>query len=188
MDLQKLKPDNAKAIAIILVVIVVLVIGGYWVSKTFGSISGLIGKIGDGVKGVTDGLGITTPTNVQNAIDANVAANLTSAVAGSPFSYNLYLAAPSGSITDPGTNGGTYTSDIAKQIWNAAGFFSTDGQSMLSAFKGLGSKAQVSYLAYQFNEIYNKDLYDWLGTQLTSNNNQVVLQQIQTYVNSLPNY
>lgn len=184
-DPSKLKPDNAKAIAIILVVVVVLAIGGYYLSKTFGSIGSILNKVGGVVEGVTDGLGLTTPKPVTDAQAAALAGNMASTNPNSPFSQNLYLSAPSGSIIDPGTNGGTYTTDIAEKIWDAAGFWSTDGQAMLGAIKQLATKAQVSYLTYQFQMVYGKDLYDWLASQLTSNSNVIALQQIINYVNAL---
>lgn len=47
-------------------------------------------------------------------------------------------------------------------IWNAPGYFYDDFDAVLGVFKSLKTQTQVSYLAYKFNQLKQKDLLNWL--------------------------
>lgn len=156
MDISKLKPENAKAIAIVVVVIVVLFFLLYWISKTFGGLSKLFGGLGSAI-GVSD-----TPEQAaqKKAIaDAKKAANSGT----SPWSPLYYKNAPSGARLFTQATTDKYAADI----WDSVGIFTDDISEVIGALRNFSAKSQVSFLADRFNLLYGKDLLSWLTLQYT---------------------
>lgn len=172
-DVSKLKPDNAKAIAIVLVVVVVLVFGLYYVQKTLGG----FGKV---FSSITDGLGITTSA-AQAAVDQ---ATQQAASPSSPWSPAFYQSAPSGAslLTQAAADA------LAKQIWG--NWFWNDSDNALGAIKQCSTQSQVSFLADRFQQNYGKDLLAWITTQYTHiiGSPDPNLNAMITYVSNLPQY
>lgn len=177
MDISKLKPDNAKAIVIIVVSVAILVFGLYYVSKTFGSIGNLFSKVGQG-------LGVTQSPAAVDAQAYLKTQDNTASTAGTFWSPSFYENAPGGTtlLTQASADA------VAAQIWDSVGIFSNDPAEMVGAFTGLQTQAQVSYVADRFNQNYSKDLYTWLRLQFGSGTQIESLQQAVQYVNSLPAY
>lgn len=176
-----LTQDKAKAIAIIIIVVVVLAVGVFFVSKTFGSLGDILKKLGID-------LGLTKDPLITNANNSNIAENLKSSVPTSPFSPQFYKDAPDGAALITVAD----ATNLCGQIWDTVPWYALfggiDATGALAAFKQLSTQSQVSFLVDNFNTLYSKDLYDWMGRQYTSDTNILVLQQIVTYVTSLPQY
>jgi hypothetical protein len=178
MQATSLKPENAKAMVILLGGVVVIVLLVVFVNKTFGGLKNFFGSI-------TDGLGITDSPERAAAKQAVSNATAASANVGSPWSPQFYKNAPAGAslITQAGAD------NLAAQIWDSVGIFSADIQEAYGAFKQLHAKSQVSFLADRFYQNYQKDLFSWLTLQYTKMGSpDPVLQQISNYVDGLSNY
>lgn len=178
MQATSLKPENAKAIVILLGGVVAIVLIIVIINKTFGGLKAFL-------SGITDSLGLTdSPENAaRKKAVADAAAN--SANTNSAWSPQFYKNAPAGAhlFTQAATD------DIASQIWNSVGIFTTDIDSCYAAFKQCSYKSQVSFLADRFNTNYQKDLLSWITLQYTKMGTpDPVLQNIIDYVNSLQNY
>lgn len=81
---------------------------------------------------------------------------------------------------------------LAMQIKSYASIFKDDFDVVMAALKGCTNKRQVSYVSYVFEELYNKDMYQYLmdgngyavlGDGLSDSQ----LQQVNDYVSNLPN-
>ena len=75
----------------------------------------------------------------------------------SPFDPNFWKTIPNATIIR--------NADVEKYvntIWNAPGYFFDDFDAVLGVFKSLKTQTQVSYLAYKFNQLKQKDLLNWL--------------------------
>jgi hypothetical protein len=178
MEISKLKPENAKAIVIVIAALVILFFLLYWISKTFGGLSKLFGGLGSAI-GISD-----SPEQAaqKKAIeDAKNAANVTT----SPWSPVFYQNAPAGArlFTQSATD------DYAKTIWDSVGLFSLDISEVVGVFRNFVAKSQVSFLADRFNKLYNKDLISWLTLQYTKfGTPDPGLVTITSIVNALPKY
>jgi hypothetical protein len=180
MQAMSLKPENAKAWVMLiggLVAIVVLVV---FIQKTFGGISNMISSIGSSL-GFSD-----SPEQAANKAAVAAATN-ESATTTSPWSPAFFQAAPSGTtiLTQEAADA------INAQIWDSVGMFSftTDINEAYGALKECTTQAQVSFLAYRFNIVYNKDLFTWLTLQYTKMGTpDPVLAQMISYVNNLSMY
>lgn len=180
-NVNKLSPDNAKAIAIVLVVVVVLIFAVYWLSKTFGGISNLFGSI----KGVfTDDP--ATADRKQKIADAATAA----ATPTSPWSPSFYQNAPAGASLFTSS----YADTLCEQIWDTVSWFQfgpPDGAQMEGAIKQCSTQSQVSFLADRFQQKYSKDLYSWLTSCFTAtldSPNVYTMTVVNDYVKNLPKY
>ena len=177
MELSKLKPENAKAIAIILVVVVLIVVGIVYITKTFGSLGNIFSNI-------TNKLGLSNDPQEQQARDYLNGLDVSSQNINSPFSPALWKNAPAGTHLLTVANGDA----IAKQIWDSVGWFTTSPEEALGALKQCNYQSQVSWVADRFNINYSKDLYAWMGLQYTSTQQVEVLQMIVKYCTGLPKY
>jgi hypothetical protein len=72
----------------------------------------------------------------------------------------------------------TAKSDVEK-LWDATGVFNDDEEAIYGVFRSLKYKSQVSYLAYWFNAIKGKDLYQFIRSYLNDSELNVVLQITQ---------
>lgn len=178
MKPTSLKPENAKALVILIAGLVAVVVIVVFISKTFGGLKSFFGSI-------TDGLGLTDSPERAQQKQAVANAETASASVGSPWSPQFYKNAPSGAslMTQASADA------LAGQIWDSVGIFSTDIQEAYAAIKQLHAKSQISFLADRFNTLYNKDLFSWLTLQYTKMGTpDPVLSQIINYVNGLSNY
>lgn len=180
MQITALKPDNAKALIILIAGLVAVIVIVVFIQKTFGGISNMVSSIGSSL-GFTD-------TPAQAATKAAIASATTqSASPASPWSPQYFQNAPSGAtiLTQAAADA------IAGQIWDSVGMFSftTDIGEAVAAIKELSTQAQVSFVAYRFNALYQKDLFSWLTLQYTKMGTpDPSLQTIVDYVNNLPTY
>lgn len=178
MQTMTLKPDNAKALVILIAGLAAVVILIVIINKTFGGLKMFFG-------GITDALGITD--SPERAATKQAVANATAASAnvGSPWSPQFYKNAPTGAALMTQAS----ADKLAAQIWNSVGIFSTSIEDAYAAIKQLHAKSQVSFLADRFNALYQKDLFSWLNLMFTKMGSpDPVLQQIVNYVNGLSNY
>lgn len=178
MQAATLKPDNAKAIVILVAGLVAVIVIVVFLNKTFGGIAQAFGS-------VTDALGITDSEATKANKQAVANAQNQAASTGSPWSPQFYKSAPSGShIMTQAT-----ADALALEVWNSVGIFSTSIEDVYAAMKQLGYQTQISFLADRFNALYNKDLFSWLTLQYTKMGTpDPVLSTIIDYVNSLPRY
>lgn len=84
----------------------------------------------------------------------------------------------------------SYTDQIAKQIYDALGYFSDDEASVIAVFRTIQHKTQVSWLAYVFQKNYKTDLFDFMkngkGFLPQAGLSSADLNEIITIVNRLP--
>lgn len=178
MQATSLKPENAKAIVILIAGLTVVVLVVVFVNKTFGGLKNFFGSI-------TDGLGITDSPERAAAKQAVANATQASANLNSPWSPQYYKSAPAGAalVTQAAAD------QLAAQIWDSVGIFTSDIQEAYGALKQLRAKSQVSFLADRFFANYSKDLFSWLTLQYTKMGSpDPVLQQMSNYVDGLSNY
>jgi hypothetical protein len=57
---------------------------------------------------------------------------------------------------------------LAAKIYDSKGIFADEPDKLNSVFQQLNSKAQISYLSFVFNKIYDKDLFTYLTQFLNS--------------------
>ena len=178
MQATSLKPENAKAIIILVGGLVAVVVIVVFIKKTFGGIGNLFSNI-------TNGLGITDSPEVVANKQAVAAATQASATIASPWSPEFFQNAPEGATLMTQAS----ADQIAGQVWDSVGIFTTDINEALGAIKELGTQTQVSFLAYRFNILYNKDLLTWLTLQFTKMGTpDPTLAVLLDYVNNLPQY
>ena len=79
---------------------------------------------------------------------------------------------------------------IAKQIYDDCNYLGSNFTDIAAAITGLANKAQVSQVAFYFNENYSQDLFTFLskhatGDLLGAGSNAVGFAAIGSYINSL---
>lgn len=180
MQATSLKPENAKAIVILVGGLVAVVVIVVFINKTFGGISNAINAIGSAF-GLKD--------SPEQAATKQAVANATaqSATNASPWSQQFFQNAPDGAtiMTQDSADA------ICNQIWNSIGLFTftSDIGDVVSAIKECSTQAQVSFIAYRFNILFQKDLLTWITLQYTKMGTpDPNLAIIVDYVNSLPQY
>ncbi len=102
------------------------------------------------------------------------------------FSPNYYLNAKSQGkrIQDVSPSDQEY---IKSSIYNCIGYFYDSPQKCLSAFTtNLKYKTQVSIVAHSFLNAYGQDMLGYMTDRLDTGGQRQVLNQILSYVNSLP--
>lgn len=90
----------------------------------------------------------------------------------------------------------TYTIDMdtasqwAKEIYDSFGFFNDCEECVLAVFRRMRTKANASFLAYVFQQIYNMDLLSFLrgGMWPQDRLSDADVAVINNFVNKLPNY
>lgn len=178
MQATTLKPENAKALIILIGGLVAVVVIVVFIQKTFGGLSNFFSNI-------TNGLGITDSPEVAANKTAVANATQQSATTTSPWSPSFFQNAPEGATLMTQAS----ADQIAGQIWDSVGIFTTDINEALGAIKELDTQSQVSFLAYRFNILYNKDLLTWLTLQYTKMGTpDPTLATLISYVNNLPQY
>ena len=178
MQATTLKPDNAKALVILIGGLAAVVILIMIINKTFGGISNLLGKFSEAL-GISD--------SPEQAATKKVVADATAASAnvGSAWSPQFYKNAPTGAALTTQA----FADNLAAQVWDSVGIFTRDIEEAYGAIKQLHTKSQVSFLCDRFQTLYHKDLFSWLTLMFTKMGYpDPTLQQIATYVNGLPNY
>lgn len=189
-DISKLKTENAKAWAIIIIVVVGVVLAAYLISKTFGSISGAVGDMWNGIKGIPSDLGLTDTQAETDQKAKLLAATQAAATPTSPWSPQFYKNAPNGASLMTSASGDA----LAKQIWDSVSWFQwgpPDGSIPEGAIKQCSTQSQVSFLADRFQQKYGKDLYTWLNgcfSGVLDAPSVYTLSVLNDYVNSLPKY
>lgn len=91
----------------------------------------------------------------QQAVDQLTASNV--------FSPNYWQGKPGAQITTVG-----YAATWCKQVYDAKGLFNDDEAAIYGAFAALKYKTQVSWMAYNFYQIYKVDLYGYLKNFLNT--------------------
>lgn len=112
--------------------------------------------------------------------------------ANDPFSGSAFLSnVPSGTLLLTSAAAKNY----ADTIYDAFGFFGDDEAAVIGVFRQLKTQSQVASLAKRFNELYKKDLLQFLrdgkqGIQKTywSGLSESVINQIKDLVNKKPKY
>jgi hypothetical protein len=119
----------------------------------------------------------------QNVTQTDVATN-----AANPFSPLFWKQGPRG--TQLLTVG--YATLLSDRIYNGMGYFYDDEAAIISVFRLLKTKSQVSWLADIFQKKYKTDLFDFLkkgkGIMYQAGLNNSELNQIISIVNKLPKY
>ena len=72
--------------------------------------------------------------------------------------------------------------NLSEIIYNAIGYFTDDESAIIGVFRALNYQTQVSSLSYWYQKKYNKDLYNHLYTNLTSEE----MLQIKQIIDKLP--
>lgn len=179
-DVTKLKPDNAKAIVIIIVVVAVLVFGLYYVNKTLGGFGNLFSSI-------EEKLGIKDSPE-EAALKKQISdATSASASPGSPWSPQYFQNAPNGASLFTQDYGDT----VAKAFWDSVSWwFGAQDDQLVAAIKLISTKSQLSFVAWRFQQNYGKDLYTWITTSFSSRlgGPRASLSTVNSYVATLPNY
>lgn len=167
--------DLGKAKNIVMIVVVVLVI--YVIVKFGGS---LVTEI-EGIFGIAP----PNPT-VTAASQAAINTNTSSANPSSPFSPQMYNNNPDASTLDYATLK-SMADSIAGSVSVLPNFLSpADAQVGLAAIKQCNNQVDVSNLVVVFQQLYGKDLYDYMSKNYSSNSGVIGMQQIINFVNALP--
>lgn len=114
------------------------------------------------------------------------------APANDPFAGSAFLAkVPTGTLLL--TN--AVATKLAKTIYDAFGFFGDDEAQVIGVFRQLKTQSQVASLAKKFNEIYKKDLIQYMrdgkqGIQNTywSGLSESIINNIKELVSKKPKY
>lgn len=172
-----MKPENAKAIGILIVVVVAVFIFAYWINKTFGGIQNFL-------SGISSDLGLSDSPEVaaqKKAIaDAKNASNNTN----SPWSPLFYKGNAGAKIYTQAAG-----NDFAEKIWDSVGIFTSDIDDVIGVIHQMSAQSQLSYVADRFYINYGKDLLTWLTLQYTKfGTPDAGLLTITNYVSSLPKY
>jgi hypothetical protein len=178
MKVTNLKPENAKALVMLIAGLAAVVILVVYINKTFGG----IGKL---FSGITDGLGLTdsAATAATKAAVANAKQQANNIA--SPWSPQFYKNAPPGAMLLTQSSADA----LAAQIWDSTGIFTSDIEQVFGAIKQLSAQSQLSFIADRFNALYNQDLFSWITLQYTKMGTpDPELQNIIDYVNSLSKY
>ena len=163
----------SKAQGVLIVVAIVFVI---WVLVEFG------GDVEGAVSSILTTLGLKKPAVVVGAESTIQSTSTASSNPNSPWSPNLYNNNPGASTLDYQT-----LVNISDTIYSTLqALFSTDGAAILAQFKLLNNQIDVSNLVVVHQQEGYGDLYTNLEMGMTSQSNEVILQQIITFVNNLP--
>lgn len=192
-------PDGAKTIVIVLVVVVVLGVGMYFISKTFGGIAGLINSVTGTLSNTATQAGNwingTASASTNAAVDQGIGIYNQSQTATSPWNPNFYKSAPSGAMLFTSAA----ASNLAEQMWDAVpiiSFSTPDPSPVIGAINQCQTQSQVSFLADTFNSEYGKDMFTWIysiwykyGAKDPNDTTALtVIQTMNNFVQSLPAY
>jgi hypothetical protein len=174
--IKKMNLNTAKGILIVAVIIFII-----YVLVEFG------GDIEAAVKSILTGLGLEKPA-IQQQAEATIQANSVSAsTPNSPWSPQLYQNNPDASTLDYQTlvnmADSIYGSRSALWTW----LVDSDASLGFTQIKMCNNKIDVSNLVVVFQQEYQQDLLTFMEMNYTSAPNEVILQQIITFVNNLPN-
>lgn len=162
-------------IAVIVVVVVIIVIKEG--TGVFNTISGVIHKI-------LQGLHLEDSADKTAAKDAVAAVNTQANSTESPFNPNYYKDAPDGTPLKTQAE----LADMATQIWEAIGWLYDSPEDVVGAIKQCTNWAMVSQLSEKFNNLYQKDLYEWLHEKMDTTEQMNYLATAVNYAFSLPKW
>jgi hypothetical protein len=172
--------DKVKTGLIILVVLIILFVifiavktGANWVKGISDTFSGFFEAIG--LKADEDDKKANADVK---AVDEK--ANSTT----SPFNPTFYKTAPAGTALMTTTK----RTQLAHQIYDSVGIMYDDPESGLGAIKQCTNWCMVSLVADKFNELFGKDLYDWLRIKYDTTKQKDTLAKMVNYSFSLPKY
>lgn len=172
---HKLTQEEAKAAAIIIGVIFVVILLSIVVSKFFKTGSYILEKIGakadkatqDAAKKIDIALDKVNSEGVKNYWNPGF------------YKVNQPNYLQSASIKK-------FCEDLAKQIYDGIGTFTDNPTMILAAFKKMNSKSGVSAVADLFQIKYNYDLFEFLHSRLDIPEQIKVMGQIISYTQNLP--
>lgn len=75
---------------------------------------------------------------------------------------------------------------MCKDLYDAIGYIYDTPEQVISVFNQCKYKTQVSWLSYQFNKIYKKDLFSWLNSKMDTDEQRSAWLTILKRINSLP--
>lgn len=165
--------DKAKAISLIIIVLLVVVVAWMLIKRVFGGLDGILEALGLKESDADKKRRLALEAQTNNANNPE-----------SAFSPTLYKKAPAGSKLVTAAK----ADQLAKQIWDSVGRVWDDPESGLSAIKQLPSKAAVSFVADKFASKYQRDMIGWLQIKYDTDQQKDILLQIYDYVNQLPKY
>lgn len=168
----KNNPVKYGKLAVIIVVVIIIVI---ILINVGGGINNLFSGIKKAFGLASDPAADSARTQLNNETQSASGAQ-------SPWGQYLNNNAPSNAIIISPQLAG----QLAQQIYDSAGFWSVSASDGLAAIRQCPSQTDVSYLSYTFQTMFNRDLYNYMVTFYTSDDNVKIMQQIVAYVNSLP--
>lgn len=171
--MQNLTPEKSKALVYLIVGIAVVVLAFIVIKKFFG-----------GFDSVLESLGLKSDPEELEAKKHNEENRDKSSLPGSPWSPSYYRYIPAGSLLFRREN----ALKLAREIFAGIGFFYDTPSQIYGAIKQCETKAQVSQVCDVFAETYKRDLYNYITIGLDTGEQLRTLEQINIYVNNLPNY
>ncbi len=164
-------------IVVLAIVVIIVIIGIKEGSSIFSGISNAIHKMLQTLH-LEDSADKSAAKDAVKAIDDK--ANSTN----SPFNPNFYHGAPAG--TPLKTQAAL--ADMATQIYQAVGWLYDSPEDVVGAIKQCTNWAMVSQLSEKFNDMYQKDLYEWLHEKMDTTEQMNYLANAVNYAFSLPQY
>jgi hypothetical protein len=135
------------------------------------------------VKSLLEKLGLLTGQNTQIVLDAQ-------SNPASPWNPNFWMSAPGGVYSFAFTE--SQAGQLCKQIHDAFGLFSDNVEQVTAAIKQCKTQANLSFVAWEFQKIYNADLLTFLrnggGVLPWDGVSDSVIASLNSYILSLPKY
>lgn len=172
MNINKFDVNKGKAIVTIVVVVAIVVVIFVFGKNIVQFINGLFGK---------------DDPQQSAARDQLLQFNYQSSNPNSPFSPKVYQNRPSGTTVISEDLAGSIISDIASSAGYLFGI-GKDSSQAYAAIQQCNSQCDVSYCTYLFQQRFSKDMYDYMSSNFGSGNDIVVMNQILSFVKSLPVY
>lgn len=172
---MKIDNNNAKGIAIVIVIVVALIM-----------IAPIIRNITEAIRGGFEGLGLTdSPEEKENKTFINDEVNRQNAMGvKSAWSPKYYTIVPRG-------GGYAFTvkeaQDLCKQIWDSVGYIYDSPSKAVAAIKQCKNKRNLSFLADGMQDIYKVDLLNWLENKFDTSEQREMFAGLLRFANALPN-
>jgi hypothetical protein len=117
------------------------------------------------------------PSAASNAAQQN----LQQLEAANYWDYNnFFKSAPAGHALLTMAGAAAYVDDL----WDATGYLNDDEEKIYGVFRAMRTKSQVAALAKRFNQLKNKDLYNYLSDAL----NESELLKVKSIIDQKPTY
>jgi predicted PurR-regulated permease PerM len=169
-------PAKQRGIISIIVVLAVIAIMIFIISKIFGGINGLLETLGLKRDAYEQKLDRTVDERNEQASDP-----------GNPWSPQFYKNAQA--------QGHAVTliraadaDRLADQIWDSVGWIYDTPSQAVGAIKQVPTQAALSFLAERFNLRHDRDLWNWLYLKFDTDEQKKALTDIAHYVERLPKY